>query len=228
MSSAAGGARGAAELPAARIPRRPGARPRRRRDAARRLPGLPPEGELSRRLSELVRRETCADVAVAWDVGPSPAARRRRRAVGRPPQPADPGGRLRGAHRRRLPRRRLRRRQGPRSSAPSATRMHGAAAAAARPQERCCRNGRRGAGCRRRSTRSSSEVGPDHAPRFSVEVAVEHGSTSRAGRPAIRKRGAPNRTPPTSLLLREGVWTEDAAWLSALTPTADRAAASSP
>lgn len=29
-----------------------------------------PEGELSRRLAELVRRETCAEVAVAWDVGP--------------------------------------------------------------------------------------------------------------------------------------------------------------
>jgi ribonuclease-3 len=28
------------------------------------------EGELSRRLSELVRRETCADVAAAWEVGP--------------------------------------------------------------------------------------------------------------------------------------------------------------
>nr|WP_205800206.1 ribonuclease III [Microvirga terricola] len=29
-----------------------------------------PEGELSRRLAELVRRETCAEVAIAWDVGP--------------------------------------------------------------------------------------------------------------------------------------------------------------
>ncbi|WP_112663603.1 ribonuclease III [Microvirga flavescens] len=29
-----------------------------------------PEGELSRRLSELVRRETCAEVAAKWDVGP--------------------------------------------------------------------------------------------------------------------------------------------------------------
>jgi ribonuclease-3 len=28
------------------------------------------EGELSRRLSELVRRETCAEVAAAWDVAP--------------------------------------------------------------------------------------------------------------------------------------------------------------
>ena len=28
------------------------------------------EGDLSRRLSELVRRETCAEVALAWDLGP--------------------------------------------------------------------------------------------------------------------------------------------------------------
>lgn len=29
-----------------------------------------PEGELSRRLAELVRRESCAEVALAWDIGP--------------------------------------------------------------------------------------------------------------------------------------------------------------
>lgn len=29
-----------------------------------------PEGELSRRLAELVRRESCAEIAMAWDVGP--------------------------------------------------------------------------------------------------------------------------------------------------------------
>lgn len=29
-----------------------------------------PEGELSRRLAELVRRESCAEVALSWDVGP--------------------------------------------------------------------------------------------------------------------------------------------------------------
>jgi ribonuclease-3 len=29
-----------------------------------------PEGEMSRRLAELVRKETCADVALDWDVGP--------------------------------------------------------------------------------------------------------------------------------------------------------------
>jgi ribonuclease-3 len=29
-----------------------------------------PEGELSRRLAELVRRESCGEIAVTWDVGP--------------------------------------------------------------------------------------------------------------------------------------------------------------
>ncbi len=29
-----------------------------------------PEGELSRRLAELVRRESCAEIAIAWDIGP--------------------------------------------------------------------------------------------------------------------------------------------------------------
>ena len=29
-----------------------------------------PEGELSQRLAELVRRESCAEIAIAWDVGP--------------------------------------------------------------------------------------------------------------------------------------------------------------
>jgi ribonuclease III len=33
------------------------------------FPGAP-EGELSRRLAELVRRESCAEVALSWDVGP--------------------------------------------------------------------------------------------------------------------------------------------------------------
>jgi ribonuclease III len=35
----------------------------------RAFPGAP-EGELSRRLAELVRRESCAEIAEAWDVGP--------------------------------------------------------------------------------------------------------------------------------------------------------------
>lgn len=33
------------------------------------FPGAP-EGELSRRLAELVRRESCAEIAESWDVGP--------------------------------------------------------------------------------------------------------------------------------------------------------------
>jgi ribonuclease-3 len=35
----------------------------------RTFPGAP-EGELSRRLAELVRRESCAEIAEVWDVGP--------------------------------------------------------------------------------------------------------------------------------------------------------------
>ena len=35
----------------------------------RTFPGAP-EGELSRRLAELVRRESCAEIAITWDVGP--------------------------------------------------------------------------------------------------------------------------------------------------------------
>jgi ribonuclease III len=35
----------------------------------RAFPGAP-EGELSRRLAELVRRESCAEIAESWDIGP--------------------------------------------------------------------------------------------------------------------------------------------------------------
>ncbi len=31
---------------------------------------LADEGELSRRLAQMVRKETCADIAIAWDIGP--------------------------------------------------------------------------------------------------------------------------------------------------------------
>ncbi len=94
------------EQRAAGVPRRPGARPGRRRtcwygafpDAA--------EGELSRRHAELVGGETCAEVARGWDVGPHcawPAARRRPAAAR---NDRDPRRRLRGADRRPLSRRR--------------------------------------------------------------------------------------------------------------------------
>ena len=65
------------------------------------------EGELSRRLADLVRRETCADVARAVDLGDVVAARRIRGADRRPLARRDPGRCLRVADRRDLPRRRL-------------------------------------------------------------------------------------------------------------------------
>ena len=50
------------QLPAAGIPRRPRARADRLRHAVSRLPKAD-EGELSKRLADLVRKESCADVA---------------------------------------------------------------------------------------------------------------------------------------------------------------------
>ena len=49
-----------------------------------RFPREGKEGELSRRLSELVRRETCAQVAENWDVGPHIRLRTRCGAHGQP------------------------------------------------------------------------------------------------------------------------------------------------
>ena len=65
-------------------------------------------------------------------------------------------------------------------------------ASSATPRPRC-RNGRRAGGSRPRPTRSSAAAGPDHAPRFEVEVKVER-PARRAAAPAAR--GArPSRTP---------------------------------
>ena len=57
------------QLSAARISRRPRARPRGLRHAAIAPFPKADEGELSRRLADLVRRETCAEVARAIDLG---------------------------------------------------------------------------------------------------------------------------------------------------------------
>ena len=65
------------------------------------------EGELSRRLADLVRREACADVARAIDLGAALAARRVGGQCRRADAHRDPGRRLRGADRRGLSRRRL-------------------------------------------------------------------------------------------------------------------------
>ena len=62
------GAQPAGQLPAARVSRRSRARARRLRHAVRAFPKAD-EGEMSRRLADLVRKEACADVARAIDLG---------------------------------------------------------------------------------------------------------------------------------------------------------------
>ena len=67
------------------------------------------EGELSMRLAKFVRRETCAEVAAEWDVGPHRGDGAGRSARRRPQEGGDPRRHLRGDHRRGVSRRRLRR-----------------------------------------------------------------------------------------------------------------------
>ena len=58
----------------------------------------------------------------------------------------------------------------------------------ATPRPRC-RNGRRRAGCRRRPISTSTGEGPDHAPVFSVEVRLEDGRAAE-GAGGLEARGA--------------------------------------
>ena len=83
---------------------------------------------------------------------------------------------------------------------------------AERPAARCaiprapCRNGRKGEACRRRPIGMVEQTGPDHAPRFRVMVKVK-GAESEFGLGASKRIA--EQAAARSLLLREGVWTED-------------------
>ncbi len=125
------------------------------------------EGELSRRLADLVRRESCAEVAARMGRrGFSPA--RRRRAAGRhQQQDGDPLRHLRIADRRGFSRRRLcggESRGDARFRAAHACRRGGRCAIPRPP----CRNGRRRAASTRRSIARSPAAGPHHAPEFTM------------------------------------------------------------
>lgn len=162
------------------------------------------EGELSRRLSELVRRETCADVAISWDVGAylrlgageAHSGERRNMTI-----LADACEAIIGAvfldggyeavrtliervFRDRLltPRRAL------------------------RDPKSMLQEWAQGKGLPTPAYAIVEQVGPDHAPKFRVTVQVQNmegafgiGSSKRAAEQAAAR----------SLLIREGVWTED-------------------
>ena len=168
------------ELPAARVPRRPRARPRRVGHAVTRHFPQAEEGELSRRLADLVpqgdlrrgRRPT--GISGHIRLGDSEAQ------SGGRAQARHPGRRLRGADRRGLPRRRLSRPPQAVVAARLDAAHAGADAARCRIPRRPCRNGRRASAGRRPVYREVERAaGPAHAPHFTV--AVERRGLRRRG-----------------------------------------------
>ncbi len=164
-----------------------------------------PEGELSRRLAELVRRESCAEIAQAWDVGPHLKIGAGEAASGERRNPAILADRLRS-----------------RSSArffsmagyDAAKALIGRAFAdkldapqrAMRDPKSALQEWAQGRGLPTPTYGIVEQTGPDHAPRFRIMVKVK-GTESEFGLGAskrIAEQAAARR-----LLLREGVWTED-------------------
>nr|WP_210330946.1 ribonuclease III [Microvirga terrestris] len=169
----------------------------------RTFPGAP-EGELSRRLAELVRRESCAEIAISWDVGPylklgageAHAGERRNQTI-----LADVCEAIIGA-----------------------VFMDGGYEAASSVVERAfqplleaprrplrdpksaLQEWAQGRGLPPPTYSIVEQTGPDHAPRFRVVVKVK-GAENEFGQ-GTSKRIA-EQAAARSLLLREGVWTEE-------------------
>ena len=151
------------------------------------------EGELSRRLAALVRKETCAEVAEALGRRPIDAARRGRGADRR----ARANAPYSATFARRSSARSFSTAAPPRPSVvvrEAFGRTHdGAAAQACATPRPPCRNGRRRAASRTPRYRLVARSGPDHAPFFEVAVEVE-GLRGGARRRAPRS-ASPNRPP---------------------------------
>jgi ribonuclease III len=169
----------------------------------RTFPGAP-EGELSRRLAELVRRESCAEIAIAWDVGPhlklgageAHSGERRNQTI-----LADVCEAIIGA-----------------------VFMDGGYEAASGVVERAfqplleaprrplrdpksaLQEWAQGRGLPPPTYTIAEQTGPDHAPKFRVMVKVK--GTDTAFGLGTSKRIA-EQAAARSLLLREGVWTEE-------------------
>lgn len=164
-----------------------------------------PEGELSRRLAELVRRETCAEVAIAWDVGPhlkigageAHAGERRNQTILSDVCEAIIGAVfLDGGYEaaRALVERSFRDKlENPRRSL--------------RDPKSFLQEWAQGRGLPTPTYTVVEQTGPDHAPKFKLMVTVQDlesefgiGSSKRIAEQAAAR----------NLLLRERIWTEDA------------------
>lgn len=163
-----------------------------------------PEGELSRRLAELVRRESCAEIAIAWDVGPylklgageAHSGERRNQTI-----LADVCEAIIGA---------VFLDGGYEAAKALVERSFKALLEAPRRPLRdpksALQEWAQGRGLPPPTYTIAEQTGPDHAPKFRVMVKVK-GTETEFGL-GTSKRIA-EQAAARSLLLREGVWTED-------------------
>jgi ribonuclease-3 len=167
------------------------------------FPGAP-EGELSRRLSELVRRESCAEVALAWDLGPHlrlgtgevHTGGRRNQAILADACEAVLGAVfLDGGYE--AAKALVQRAFGEHLSAPRRP---------LRDPKSALQEWAQGRGMPTPTYAVVEQIGPDHAPKFRVAVKVK-GVEDEVGI-GTSKRAAEQEA-ARSLLLREGVWTEE-------------------
>jgi ribonuclease-3 len=161
------------------------------------------EGELSQRLSELVRRDTCAEVALAWDVGPYlKLGRGDVQSGGRKSRPilADVCESIIGAvflDGGYEPARALVER--------AFTERLTTDRKPVRDPKTVLQEWAQGRGLPTPTYHLIEQTGPDHAPRFHVEAKV--GSLEGASGSAATKRAA-EQDAAQNLLVREGVWAE--------------------
>jgi ribonuclease III len=169
----------------------------------RTFPGAP-EGELSRRLAELVRRESCAEIAIAWDVGPylklgageAHAGERRNQTILADVCEAIIGAAfLDGGYE--AARDLVERAFQPLLEAPRRP---------LRDPKSALQEWAQGRGLPPPTYSIVEQTGPDHAPKFRVMVKVK-GAETEFGL-GTSKRIA-EQAAARSLLLREGVWTEE-------------------
>lgn len=169
----------------------------------RTFPGAP-EGELSRRLAELVRRESCAEIAITWDVGPylklgageAHSGERRNQTILADVCEAIIGAVfLDGGYE--AARGVIERAFQPLLEAPRRP---------LRDPKSALQEWAQGRGLPPPTYTIVEQTGPDHAPKFRVMVKVK-GAETEFGL-GTSKRIA-EQAAARSLLLREGVWTEE-------------------
>ncbi|MGO4570964.1 ribonuclease III [Microvirga sp. 2TAF3] len=163
-----------------------------------------PEGELSRRLAELVRRESCAEVAISWDVGPylklgsgeAQSGERRNEAILADVCEAIIGAVfLDGGYE---PAKALIER--------SFKELLNAPRRPLRDPKSALQEWAQGRGLSPPTYTVVEQTGPDHAPKFRVMVKVK-GTESEFGLGASKR--VAEQAAARSLLLREGVWTQE-------------------